>query len=47
MKSYGKLTKLIINIVALSFIITAFGCSAIKGNETDVEPRNDVIINKV
>ena len=48
MKQYGKLTKLIINLAALSFIITAFGCSAIKGNETDVEPRNDdVIINKV
>ena len=48
MKQYGKLTKLIINLAALSFIITAFGCSAIKGNETDVEPRyDDVIINKV
>lgn len=47
MKSYGKLTKLIINIVALSFIITAFGCSAIKGNETDVEPRNEEIIYEV
>ncbi|MBP5607674.1 MAG: ABC transporter substrate-binding protein [Lachnospiraceae bacterium] len=48
MRSYGKLTKLIINAVALSFILTAFGCSAIKGNETDVEPHNEgVIINEV
>ena len=41
MKQYGKRTKLIINIVALSFIITAFGCSAIKANEADVDQRTD------
>ena len=41
MKQYGKRTKLIINIVALSFIITAFGCSALKANEADVDQRTD------
>ncbi len=49
MKLYGKLTKLIINLVALSFIITAFGCSAIKANEADTEQKTDEgsMINEV
>ena len=49
MKQYGKLTKLIINLAALSFIITAFGCSAIRGNETDTEQKTEAgsIISEV
>ena len=30
MKSYGKLTKQIVNILALFFIAVSVGCSAIK-----------------
>ncbi len=41
MKQYGKLTKPVINIIAFIFIITSFGCSAIRGNEADSEQKTD------
>lgn len=49
MKQYGKLTKPVINIIAIIFIITSFGCSSIKVNEADAEQRTEVgsIINEV
>ena len=37
MKQYGKLTKVIINLIAVVFIISSFGCTAIKGNEAEVQ----------
>lgn len=41
MKQYGKLTKPVINIIAIIFIITSFGCSSIKVNEADAEQRTE------
>jgi iron complex transport system substrate-binding protein len=41
MKSYGKLIKPVINIIAFFFIITSLGCSSIKVNETDAEQRTE------
>ena len=49
MKQYGKLTKSVINIIAFIFIITSFGCSAIRGNEADTEQKTEAgsIISEV
>ncbi len=41
MKQYGKHTKLVIDLIAVVFIISSFGCSAIKGNEADADQKTD------
>ena len=46
MKSYGKLIKSVINVIAVGLIVTLFGCSAIKANEAEgeaVRPEGQII----
>ena len=41
MKSYGKLLKPVINVIAVGLIVTLFGCSAIKANEADAAQKTE------
>ena len=41
MKSYGKLIKPVINVIAVGLIVTLFGYSAIKANEADAAQKTE------
>lgn len=41
MKSYGKLIKPVISVIAVGLIVTLFGCSAIKANEPDAAQKTE------